>query len=117
MKYEKWQAADRALDGLKQALFRAQGSAVEAHIAAARLYTRLSRWTSALGEYRIALVSASTDVALWMEYGHAAELAGRTPTAREAYAYAARLNPSNPEIVKALAGVNAELSRSRPPDR
>jgi tetratricopeptide (TPR) repeat protein len=113
MKYEKWQAAERALEGLKQALYRTQGSAVEAHIAAARLYTRLGRWTNALGEYRIALVDVRSDVSLWMEYGHAAELAGRGSTAREAYAEAARLNPKDPEVAKALGAIDAELARLR----
>jgi len=117
MKYEKWQAADRALDGLKQALYLAQGSALEAHIASARLYARLSRWTNALGEYRIALADARSDVALWMEFGHAAEVSGRATTAREAYGEASRLNPTNPEVVKALSGVDAELSRLRSPAR
>jgi Flp pilus assembly protein TadD len=113
VRFEKWKAADDALEGLKQALYRSQGSAVEAHISAARLYTRLGRWTSALGEYRIALVSASTDVGLWMEYGRAAELAGRSATAREAYSEASRLSPNNPEVVKALGAVDAQLSRLR----
>ena len=113
VRFEKWQAADGALEGLKQALYRTQGSAVEAHISAARLFTRLGRWTSALGEYRIALVSAPTDVALWMEYGRAAEVAGRTATAREAYSEASRLSPKNPEVVKALGAVDAQLSRLR----
>jgi len=116
MRYSKWQAAERALDGLKQALYGSEGSAVEAHVAAARLYARLARWNSALGEYRIALVSMPNEVDLWMEYGHAAELAGRSPTAREAYAQAARLSPNNPEIVKALGGVDAQLSRLRSPN-
>jgi len=116
MKYEKWQAAERALDGLKQALYRDHGSVVEANVAAARLYMRLGRWTNALGEYRIALMSASGEVAIWMEYGRAAETAGRIAIARDAYAQAARLNPNNPEIGKALGAMNGQLSRLRSAD-
>jgi cytochrome c-type biogenesis protein CcmH/NrfG len=89
---------------------------VEANVAAARLYMRLGRWTNALGEYRIALMSASGEVAIWMEYGRAAETAGRIAIARDAYAQAARLNPNNPEIGKALGAMNGQLSRLRSAD-
>lgn len=106
MTYQKWQAADRALDGLKQALYRAGGTATEAHVDGARISTRLSRWTNALGEYRIALAEQGSEVGLWMEYGHAAELAGRSDTAREAYAQAARLNPSDASIANALKALD-----------
>ena len=53
--YQKWKAATRALDGLKMALYAANGYAGEAHVAAARIQGRLSRWNNALNEYRIAL--------------------------------------------------------------
>lgn len=101
-KYQKWTAVTRALEGYKQALYTRDGSATEAHLAAARIYSRLSHWTEALGEYRIALADQPANVALWMELGGAGESAGRDTTAREAYGEAARLSPSNPGIMAAI---------------
>jgi tetratricopeptide (TPR) repeat protein len=105
-RFGKWQAADRALEGLKQALYHERGSAAEAHVAAARIFTRLSRFTNALGEYRIALADDSTNVSLWLEFGHAAEAAGRDQTARDAYSEAGRLSPKSPEVVRALQALD-----------
>jgi Flp pilus assembly protein TadD len=102
MRFEKWQKADRALEGFKQALYQCGGSVAEAHIAAARMHARLSRWTAALGEFRIALSDEPGNAGLWMEYGRTAEAAGRLPTAREAYAQAARLSPNDPGIASAV---------------
>ena len=64
--YKKWQAAERSLEGLKQALYKAAGTATGAHVWAARIAGELGRWTNALGEYRIALADTPNDVALWM---------------------------------------------------
>lgn len=101
-KYQKWTAVPRALEGYKQALYTRDGSATEAHLAAARIHVRLSHWTDALGEYRIALADQPNNVSLWMELGSASESAGRVTTAREAYTEAARLSPSNPGIMDAI---------------
>ena len=113
MTYEKWQAADRALEGFKQALYRDVGTAVEAHLASARISARLSRWNNALGEYRVALADGMSEVSLWMEYGRVAESAGRNATAREAYSEAARLSPNNPEIAKALQQLDDQQAKLR----
>jgi tetratricopeptide (TPR) repeat protein len=98
MNYQKWQAAERALDGLKMALYSAYGNAGEAHRAAARIHSRLGRWTTALGEYRIALADDAGNVGLWLEFAKTAEQAGREGIAREALSEAARLSPSNRDI-------------------
>jgi tetratricopeptide (TPR) repeat protein len=100
--HQKWSATARALAGYKQALYARDGSATEAHLAAARIDTQLSHYGDALGEYRIALADQPTNVALWMELGHTAESAGRPSTARDAYSEADRLSPKNPEITAAL---------------
>jgi tetratricopeptide (TPR) repeat protein len=99
--HSKWAAASRALEGYKRALYARDGSATDAHIAAARIFVQLSRWTDALGEYRIALADQPGNVALWMELGGTAELAGRITVAYEAYSQAARLSPNNPTVVNA----------------
>lgn len=96
--YRKWQAADRAIDGLKLALYQSTGSGVDANIAAARIRTALSQWTAALGEYRIALAQMPKHVDLWIEFAGAAEKAGRDLVARDAYGEASRLRPGDPRI-------------------
>jgi tetratricopeptide (TPR) repeat protein len=114
--FQKWTAVDRALADFKEALYRGQGSAAEAHLTSARIYARLSRWTNALSEYRIALADQGGDVALWMEYGRAADSAGRNATAREAYAQAARLSPNNPDVLNALKTIDDRAVRLRDQD-
>jgi len=111
--YQKWHAAARAVDGLKLALFQNQMAASEAHVASARVATRLSRWNEALGEFRIALAQEAWNVYLWMEYGRAAEGGGRFTTAREAYVEALRLLPKNPEIVGALRALDERMAKLR----
>ena len=100
--HRKWHASERALEGLKLALFENHLSVAEAHAAAARVAAQMSRWNQALGEYRIAVAEESWNVAMWMEYGRAAESAGRPTTAREAYREAARRAPKSPEVLEAI---------------
>ncbi len=109
VRFEKWQASERALEGFKQALYHSGGSVAEAQIAAARIHARLARWTTALGEFRIALSDQANNPGLWVEYAGAAEAAGRLPTAREAYAQAARLSPNDPAIVAATKRLQDRL--------
>jgi tetratricopeptide (TPR) repeat protein len=113
VQYKKWQAAERALEGLKEALYRASGAATGAHVWAARIDGELGRWTNALGEYRIALADTPKDVALWVEFAHAATVAGRDDTAREALAEAARLSPKSPEIEAAQRALADRQARER----
>jgi tetratricopeptide (TPR) repeat protein len=112
-RFEKWKLADRGLEGLKQALYYTHGSAIEANIAAARIYARLGRWTKALAEYRIALTNQGSNVGLWLEYGRAAETAGRHQTAREAYQQAAQLSPKNAEVTQAAKALDERMMRLR----
>jgi tetratricopeptide (TPR) repeat protein/O-antigen ligase len=112
--YGKWQAADRAIDGFKLALFRATGGALEANIAAARIRVQLSQWNAAFSEYRLALTQPGSTTSLWVELGRAAETAGRDSTAREAYAEAARQAPADHEIAAALRRVEARQTYGRP---
>ncbi len=104
----KWRAAERSLDGFKRALSLAGNSAGEAHIAAARIDTQLSRWTNALDEYRIALADSPNDIGLWIEFGQAALTAGRNTVAREAFMTADHLSPNNPEIAKAFRALDSQ---------
>ena len=102
VRYHKWSAASRALEGYKEALYARDGMATEAHLASARIMTQMGRWTDALGEYRIALADQPTNVGLWMELGSAGEMAGRIKTAREAYSTAARLSPGTADALNGL---------------
>ena len=105
--YGKWQAADRAIDGFTLALYRATGGAYEAHVAAAHIRAKLAQWNVCFSEYRLALSQSPNDTWLWLDFGQTAETAGRDTTAREAYAEAARLAPSDPQIAAALRRVEA----------
>jgi tetratricopeptide (TPR) repeat protein len=111
--YQRWQAAPRAVEGLQRVLYATQGNAVEAHIAGARIQSKLGHWTAALGAYRIALADAPADAGLWLELGQTAESAGRDATAREAYAEAARLSPSAPQVQAAIRRVDERQARTR----
>jgi len=73
----------------KDRLVLAHRRAPREHIAAARIEARLSRWTRALGEYRMALAESPENLGLWLELGQVAEQAGRDTVAQEAYAHAA----------------------------
>jgi tetratricopeptide (TPR) repeat protein len=112
--FQKWHAAARAVEGLKRALYETQGQMAEAHIVNARIHARLGRWAAALGEYRIALAEQGGYVSLWMEYGIAAENAGRDSVAREAYREAARLSPNSPEVAEATRRIDARERRLHP---
>jgi tetratricopeptide (TPR) repeat protein len=111
--FEKWQVADRAVEGLKVALYHAYGQASEAHLAAARIQARLRRWNQSFGEYRIALIADPSNGQLWFEFGRTAEEAGRYPVAREAYSEAVRALPNDPIMLEAIRRLDRELNLAR----
>jgi len=113
MTYQKWQAAPRALEGLKAALVLNQRAISEAHTASARIAAKLSRWNEALGEYRILLAEEPRNVQFWIEYGQVAESAGRPVVARDAYGEASRLSPKNPEILEAIRRLDERIMKMR----
>src|SRR5262249_42062839 len=97
----------------KLALYRATGSAFEANVAAAHIKAKLGQWNLCFAEFRMALAQVSGDPTLWVEFGRTAELAGRDTTAREAYAEAARLAPTDAQIAVALRRVEARQGYMR----
>jgi tetratricopeptide (TPR) repeat protein len=111
--YQRWNAASRALEGLKQALYQLGASPAEAHIASARIAVRLGHLSEALGEYRIALADYADNVTYWIEYAQVAETSGREDVAREAYRQAARISPQSPEVATALHALDARQDRLR----
>jgi tetratricopeptide (TPR) repeat protein len=114
--YSKWQAADRAIDGLKLALYHSVGSGFEADLAAARIRSRLSQWNAAITEYRIALNQSANQPSLWVELAEVAERAGRDTVAHEAYSEAARLAPADTTISGALRRLDARQNQARGSD-
>jgi tetratricopeptide (TPR) repeat protein len=113
MKLERWQAAERALQGLRQALYQNRRDVSEAYLASARIAARFARWTEALGQYRLAVGQAPWNVTAWLEYGQTAETAGRDTVAREAYVEAARALPNDPNVVKALRSLDDRMAQLR----
>jgi tetratricopeptide (TPR) repeat protein len=97
-KFKRWRALDRSLEGYRQALYRNYGSATDAHVWSARIETSLGHWARSLDEFRIALAERPNDVALWIEFGQAAESAGRYTVAQDAFSQAARLSPNSRDI-------------------
>jgi tetratricopeptide (TPR) repeat protein len=113
MQIGKWQAADRALLGLREAIYQNRADISEAYTASARIAARLLHWTEAIGQYRLAVAQAPWNVSLWLEFGVAAEAAGRDLVAREAYAEAVRLSPNDPIAAKALRDLDERAARLR----
>ena len=111
--FKKWKAANRAVEGLKQALYQKGGQATAAHIADARIKAEMGRGSSALDEYRIALADEPTNVALWVEYARTAESVGHVAAAGEAYAQAARLSPNSPDILAAQRALEQRRAEQR----
>ena len=112
--HKKWNAAARALEGFKLALFHRYGAATDAHIWAGRIEGELGRWNRSLDEYRIALADRPRDVSLWLEYARAAETAGRDTTAREAYAQAVAAQPEQSgHRERATQALDARAARLR----
>jgi tetratricopeptide (TPR) repeat protein len=109
---EKWQAADRAIDGFKRALYATYGQSLEANVMAARIRNRLGQWTAAMAEYRTALSQQPGQPSLWVEFAEAAEKVGRESTAREAYMEAARIAPGDAKITEAVRRLDARRVRA-----
>jgi tetratricopeptide (TPR) repeat protein len=92
-RFERWTAADRAINGFKQALQAADRSTVEANVAAATIYLSLGRTREALAEYRIATTADPGNVGVWRQFAAVAEATKHYVLAREAYSEAMRLAP------------------------
>jgi hypothetical protein len=111
--YGKWQAAERALDGFKMALYQSTGSAFEANLTSARIRGQLGQLSAALSDYRTALAQSPNEPSLWVEYAQVAENAGRDQMARDAYGEAARLAPSDASITEARRRLDARQTERR----
>ena len=100
--FEKWQAASRAVEGYKRALYQTQGHAVEAHVVDARIRPASGACPPRSANTASRWPIQAWNVSLWIEFGRAAEGGGRDAVAREAYREAARLSPNSPEVSEGL---------------
>lgn len=113
LRYKRWRAAQRSIDGYRMALYHVSGTATDAHIWAARIARDMGQWSTALEEYRMALVEVPTDLPLWVELAHAAEAAGRYSIARDAYSQAQRISPDRQDLKDALRNLESRQDQLR----
>jgi len=100
---DKWEAIDRAVDGLRAALMEHGAATTEANIAAAGVFERRGQFRRAISEYRTALVQSPEDVGLLLALARLAEESGNTTAAQDAYADVLRRAPGNADAQAALA--------------
>jgi cytochrome c-type biogenesis protein CcmH/NrfG len=100
---DKWEAIDRAVDGLRAALMEHGAATTEANIAAAGVFERRGQFRRAISEYRTALVQSPEDVGLLLALARLAEESGNTTAAQDAYADVLRRAPDNADAQAALA--------------
>jgi tetratricopeptide (TPR) repeat protein len=105
----RWEAVDRALDGLRAALLEHGAPLVEAHIAAAQVFERRGQYPRAVSEYRAATAQSPGDIGLLLTLGRLAEMAGQVTVAMDAYREVLRRAPDNPAAGGALARMRSEV--------
>ena len=108
-KTDRWEAVDRALDGLRAALLEHGAPLVEANIAAAQVFERRGQYPRAVSEYRAATAQSPGDIGLLLALGRLAEMAGQVTVAMDAYREVLRRAPDNREAGAALARMRSEV--------
>ena len=106
---DRWEAVDRALDGLRAALLEHGASLVEANIAAAQVFERRGQYPRAVSEYRAATAQSPGNVGLLLTLGRLAEMAGQVTVAMDAYRDVLRWAPDNAAARGALARMRSEV--------
>jgi predicted Zn-dependent protease len=109
MQTDRWEAVDRALDGLRAALLENSASLVEANIAAAQVFERRGQYPRAVSEYRAATAQSPGNIGLLLTLGRLAEMAGQVTVAVDAYRDVLRRAPGNPAAQGALARMRSEV--------
>jgi tetratricopeptide (TPR) repeat protein len=100
---DKWEAIDRAVDGLRAALVQHGEPTTEANIAAAQVFGRRGQFHRAISEYRTALVQNPDNIGALLALAKVEEESGNTAAARDAYADVVRRQPGNADAQAALA--------------
>jgi len=109
MQTDRWEAVDRALDGLRAALLERGVPLVEANVAAARVFERRGQYPRAVSEYRAATAQSPGNVGLLLALGRLAEMAGQVTVAVDAYRDVLRWSPDNPAARGALDRMRKEV--------
>jgi tetratricopeptide (TPR) repeat protein len=109
MQTDRWEAVDRALDGLRAALLENGASLVEANIAAAQVFERRGQYPRAVSEYRAATAQSPGNIGLLLTLGRLAETAGQVTVAVDAYRDVLRWAPDNAAARGALDRMRREV--------
>jgi cytochrome c-type biogenesis protein CcmH/NrfG len=109
MQADRWEAVDRALDGLRAALLEHGASLVEANVAAAQVFERRGQYPRAVSEYRAATTQSPGNIGLLLTLGRLAEMAGQVTVAVDAYRDVLRWAPDNAAARGALARMRSEV--------
>ena len=109
MQTDRWEAVDRALDGLRAALLEHGAPLVEANIAAAQVFERRGQYPRAVSEYRAATAQSPGNIGLLLTLGRLAEMAGQVTVAVDAYRDVLRWAPDNSAARGALARMRSEV--------
>jgi tetratricopeptide (TPR) repeat protein len=109
MQTDRWEAVDRALDGLRAALLENGVSLVEANVAAARVFERRGQYLRAVSEYRAATAQSPGNIGLLLELGRLAEMTGQATVALDAYRDVLRWAPDNAAARGAMARMRSEV--------
>ncbi|MGB7809665.1 MAG: O-antigen ligase family protein [Polyangia bacterium] len=100
---DKWEAIDRAVDGLRAALVQHGAATTEVNIAAAQVFERRGQFRRAMSEYRTALLQSPDNIGLLLSLARVAEETGNTTAAKDAYEDVLRRAPGNADAQAALA--------------
>ena len=103
MQTERWEAIDRALDGVHAALMQHGAPTTEVNIAAAGVFERRGQFRRAVSEYRAALIQSPESVGLLLSLARVVEETGDTTAAQDAYTDVLRREPTNADAQTALA--------------
>ena len=108
MQTDRWQAIDRALDGLRTALVANGVGTAEANTAAARIFEQRGQFRRAVSEYQAALAQRPEDLGILLSLARAAEQSGSVSIAIDAYNAALRLVPGQAEARGALDRIQSD---------
>jgi tetratricopeptide (TPR) repeat protein len=105
---DRYQAIDRALDGLRRALGESGVPMTEANVTAARVFERRGQYRRAVSEYQAALALNPDHPELLLALARAAEQAGSVTIAVDAYNAVLRGAPGQAEASAALARIRKD---------
>jgi O-antigen ligase/tetratricopeptide (TPR) repeat protein len=109
---DKWEAIDRALEGLRAALMQHEMQTTEVNIATAQVFERRGEFRRAISEYRSALLQSPDNIGLLLALARVAEAAGNATAAQDAYRDVIHRAPDNADAQAALARLRHDRDRT-----